>query len=184
MMLLCLRGTPVLYQGDEIGLEDQPVGRDDLRDPLGVLYWPAYAGRDAMRTPMPWRAGAGGGFTEPGTRPWLPLDDPGACNVEDQRHDERSVLLLTRDLIALRRRTPDLRQGGYETMDAPAGVWAWWRGAAVTVVLNLGDDLVTVGGVEGVIRIATDRVRDGELVGGSLELYPWQGVVIEQVSPA
>jgi hypothetical protein len=69
-------------------------------------------------------------------------------------------------------------------MDAPAGVWAWWRGAAVTVVLNLGDDLVTVGGVEGVIRIATDRVRDGELVGGSLELYPWQGVVIEQVSPA
>ncbi len=55
LLLLCLRGTPVLYQGDEIGLGDVVVAEEDLRDPLGVRYWPHYAGRDGMRTPMPWR---------------------------------------------------------------------------------------------------------------------------------
>ena len=53
-MLLTLRGTPVLYQGDEIGLGDVDVPQDRLRDPMGVRYWPHYAGRDAMRTPMHW----------------------------------------------------------------------------------------------------------------------------------
>jgi len=66
LMLLCLRGTPVLYQGDEIGQEDVDVPHELMRDPLGVLYWPAYAGRDAMRTPLPWRDAEGGGFTDPG----------------------------------------------------------------------------------------------------------------------
>ena len=51
LMLLCLRGTPVLYQGDEIGLGDVAVAQEDLRDPLGVRYWPHYAGRDGMRHP-------------------------------------------------------------------------------------------------------------------------------------
>ena len=62
LMLLCLRGTPVLYQGDEIGLGDVALAREDLRDPLGVRYWPYYAGRDAGRTPMQWRPGHGGGL--------------------------------------------------------------------------------------------------------------------------
>jgi alpha-glucosidase len=90
LMLLSLRGTPVLYQGDEIGLGDIPVAHEDMRDPLGVLYWPAYAGRDAMRTPMPWRQGPGGGFTAPGTRPWLPMGPTGEHNVEQQRSDPRA----------------------------------------------------------------------------------------------
>ena len=57
VMLLTLRGTPVLYQGDEIGLGDVPVAKEQLRDPLGVRYWPHYAGRDPMRTPMHWSDG-------------------------------------------------------------------------------------------------------------------------------
>src|SRR5471030_429571 len=108
MMLLALRGTPVLYQGDEIGLGDVTVARERLRDPLGVRYWPAYAGRDAMRTPMPWSDVAGSGFTEPGTTPWLPVGDPAAGSVDGQRADPESVLTLTRDLIALRRQNRDL----------------------------------------------------------------------------
>ena len=133
-MLLCLRGTPVLYQGDEIGLGDWPVAHEDMRDPLGVRYFPAYAGRDAMRTPMPWRAGPGGGFTDPGTRPWLPLGDPSACNVEDQRSDPGRCSASARDLIALRRRTPELQTGAYRsrwrhpTGSGPGAgdVDSWW----------------------------------------------------------
>ena len=183
VVLLCLRGTPVLYQGDEIGLGDVPVARDDLRDPLGVRYWPAYAGRDAMRTPMPWRNMPGGGFTEPGTRPWLPLGDVAGCNVEDQRADPGSVLTLARDLIALRRQSGALQTGRYETIEAPDGVWAWRRGDGVVVVLNLSDDDATVDAVHGRVRIGTDRDRDGRPVRGKLRLLGWEGVVIETAQP-
>ena len=79
VMLFGLRGTPVLYQGDEIGQGDTAVEPPDLRDPLGVRYWPAYAGRDAGRTPMQWS-------DEPGRR----IHDT-ACHTvaADRRHHER-----------------------------------------------------------------------------------------------
>ncbi len=120
LMLLTLRGTPVLYQGDEIGLGDTTLEQPDLRDPLGVRYWPAYAGRDAMRTPMHWRKGPGGGFTDAGVRPWLPMGDT-ACNVEDQREDPSSILNLARDLLARRAATPDLCLGAYSRAARPGG---------------------------------------------------------------
>jgi alpha-glucosidase len=179
VMLLTLRGTPVLYQGDEIGLGDVAVAREQLRDPLGVKYWPAYAGRDAMRTPMHWRNAPGGGFTEPGVTPWLPIGDTGTCNVESQRADPDSVLTLARDLIALRRRNEDLRVGAYSTLPAPEGVWAWRRGSRFTVVLNMSESDIELSGVTGAIRVATDRTRDGEKVGGALCLRAWDAVVIE-----
>jgi alpha-glucosidase len=179
LMLLCLRGTPVLYQGDEIGLGDSPVAKDDLRDPLGVRYWPAYAGRDAMRTPMPWRDVPGGGFTDRQTRPWLPLGPTKDCNVEQQRSDPGSMLTLARDLIALRRLTPALRGGSYETMAAPEGAWAWRRGDGIVVVLNMNEHSVTLHKTRGVIRVGTDRARDGESLDGPLTLRSWEGVVVE-----
>jgi len=182
LMLLCLRGTPVLYQGDEIGLCDSPVDKDDLRDPLGVRYWPAYAGRDAMRTPMPWREGPGGGFTEPGTRPWLPLGPTARCNVEQQRSDPGSMLVLTRDLIALRRTHPELQTGRYETVSAPDGVWAWRRGDGVAVALNMSDRVVDLDGTAGRVCISTHRARDGRAFDDRLTLRGWEGVVAE-ISP-
>ena len=120
MMLLTLRGTPVLYEGDEIGLEDTSIEHEDVLDPVGLRFWPAYKGRDPERNPMPWRPGAGGGFTEPGVRTWLPMGDPGHSNVADQRSDPDSVLNFVRDLIALRRATPDLQAGG-STSSARSG---------------------------------------------------------------
>jgi alpha-glucosidase len=179
VMLLGLRGTPVLYQGDEIGLEDVPVAHEDMRDPLGVRYWPAYAGRDAMRTPMPWRDGPGGGFTDPGTRPWLPVGPTREHNVEGQRADPGSILSLAHDLIALRRRTPELQTGGYETMAAPQGVWAWRRGDRMMVALNLSDDDGTLPAPSGHICIATDRSRDGEPFDETLLVRAWEGVIAE-----
>jgi alpha-glucosidase len=180
LLLLCLRGTPVLYQGDEIGLGDVAVAREDLRDPLGVRYWPAYAGRDGMRTPMPWRNAPGGGFTEPGVRPWLPFGDLAACNVEDQRGDPDSLLHLTRDLLALRRRTPDLGSGAYRSVEATPGTWAWNRGDRTLVAVNLTDGPGSVDRVTGSVLLGTDRHRDGDGVTGTLQLRGWEGVVVDR----
>ncbi len=82
-----------------------------------------------------------------------------------------------RDLIALRRATPDLTAGAYATLPAPAGAWAWARGDGHAVAVNLSDAPVVVDGVAGRIAIATDRARDGEPVDG-LALGPWAAAVV------
>jgi alpha-glucosidase len=177
MMLLTLRGTPVLYEGDEIGLEDTRIEREDVLDPVGLRFWPAYKGRDPERNPMPWTPGAGGGFTEPGVRTWLPMGDPAHSNVEEQRSDPGSVLNFVRDLIALRRSTPDLQVGDSINLIAPDGCWAWRRGRSVTVVLNMSDAEADVEGVKGRIAACTDGRRDGEAV-DALTLAGWTGAIV------
>ena len=180
MMLLLLRGTPVLYQGDEIGLGDVAVPHEQMRDPLGVRYWPAYAGRDAMRSPMHWSDAPGGGFAAAGVAPWLPLGDTAACNVDAQRADPGSILTFARDLISLRKHNRDLGTGSYATIPAPAGVWAWQRGSQFVVVANLSDDSCELTGIAGRVLLATDRARDHEAVSETLRVAPWEGLVVER----
>jgi alpha-glucosidase len=183
MMLLGLRGTAVLYQGDEIGLRDVAVAPPDLRDPLGVKYWPAYAGRDAGRTPMPWSGEPGAGFTAAEVRPWLPIGST-ERNVADQVGDAESLLVFVRDVIDFRRQIPDLSLGAYERLPAADGVWAWRRGARHAIVVRLADGAAVVDGIDGRVVIATDRGRDGEVVDGSLALHGWDGCVVELSAPA
>lgn len=184
LMLLTLKGTPVLYQGDEIGMTDVPLQREQLLDPVGMRFWPAYAGRDPVRTPMQWKDAPGAGFTSPGVEPWLPIGDLRAVNVEAQRDDRGSLLWLAHDLIALRRESPDLQRGSYRPVDAPEGIWAWRRGEATTVLLNLSGSRAKVEGVSGQVAISTDRGRDPKVAGGSVGLSPWEGLVLVAQAPA
>jgi alpha-glucosidase len=180
MMLLTLRGTPVLYFGDEIGVVDTRLTKEDLRDPVGVRYWPAHAGRDPERTPMPWSNTPSAGFTGANVTPWLPFGDVAAANVDDQRADPESILNLTRDLLALRRATPALHSGPYRSLPSPEGMWAWARDPGVSVALNLSDTSATVSGISGALALCTSRSRDAENVGRyGLTLAPWQGAVID-----
>jgi len=181
LMLLTLRGTPVLYQGDEIGLADVELTREEIRDPVGLRYWPAYKGRDAARTPMPWTAGANGGFTAPEVTPWLPLGDTTTCNVEVQREKPGSVLTFVRDVIALRRRSVDLVSGDYRSAPSPDHTWVWRRGSGTVIALNLSDSPTRVGlpGADYAVAISTERERDGAIVEGGVDLGPWEGVVFE-----
>ncbi len=179
LMLLSLRGTPVLYQGDEIGMANVAVAREDLRDPLGVRFYPYYEGRDAGRTPMQWSDTTGGGFTG-ADRPWLPLGDVAAANVAAQRDDPDSVLALCRDLIAFRRRHPEFSAGDYASLPAPEGAWAWARGERHVVVLNMSGGEVGLDGTAGTVRVCTDRARGHEVVDGPLQLAPFQGMIIER----
>jgi len=122
-LLLTLPGSAILYQGDEIALEDGEVPADrilDLADPP----------RDSERTPMPWTR-KGDEWREP----WLPLTNT-ARNVEEQRADANSTLHYVRDLIARRKQFSD---SSYETLKSAKGIWAYRRGSS-TCVLNLTDD--------------------------------------------
>jgi alpha-glucosidase len=164
LMLLTLRGTPVLYYGDELALADGHVSTDRVRDI-------ADPSRDPGRTPMPWRPE--GGWKDP----WLPLEDP-SRNVDAQSSDPASTLHFTRDLIALRRRLPDLRTGAYQELSSAAGAWAWRRGERTSMAVNLGSGPVDVEGIEGTVLLATDRRREGELVSGRLQLEAAEGVAV------
>jgi alpha-glucosidase len=178
LILLMLRGTPFLYQGDEIGLTDGPIAQSDLRDAVGIRYWPYYKGRDAERTPMPWSDRPGGGFTEAGVRTWLPIADPAQCNVATQQDDPDSVLAFTRRAIARRAGSDDLAVGSYRSLPSPAGTWAFQRGAGTVVVLNMSDSPQEFDGITGSIPLATDRAREGSSPRGGLSLAPWSGVVV------
>jgi alpha-glucosidase len=177
VLLLTLRGTPLLYYGDEIGMREFEIPRERLRDPVGIRHWPDDKGRDRSRTPMQWTSS--GGFTTDGVEPWLPMGDAGARNVEDQRTDPGSMLHLCRDLIALRKAHRDLGTGTYEALDTPAGVWAWRRGGRTVVALNHAERTATLSLGEATILIGTDRRRDGERVDAEMTLDPWEAVVVE-----
>jgi alpha-glucosidase len=178
LIVLTLRGTPFLYQGDEIGLTDGSIQREDVLDAVGARFWPYYKGRDAERTPMPWAPGPGGGFTDPAVRPWLPLGDPAACNVADQEADPDSVLSFCRRVIAARTASEDLAVGPYGSLPAPAGAWAYARGDGATVLANLSDAPASFDGVAGSVQVATDRALEGSAVEGALTLPAWSGAVI------
>jgi alpha-glucosidase len=165
--LLSLRGAYILYQGDETGLETVDVPPERLRD---------MAGRDPGRTPMVWTDEEGAGFTEPGVEPWLPIGDR-SRNVAALRGDPNSILTLTRDLIALRKHRL-LLTGAYEAVTAPAGVWAFRREGGALVAANLGEAAAVLEGVTGAIVICSDRLRDDEVVEGTLELGPREAVIV------
>jgi alpha-glucosidase len=178
LILLTLRGTPFLYQGDEIGLTDGPIAQSDLRDAVGIRYWPYYKGRDAARTPMPWSPGPGGGFTRPGVATWLPMADPAQCNVAVQEDDPDSVLAFTRRAIARRAGSDDLAVGSYRSLASPAETWVFERGRGAVVALAMSDSPQEFGGLEGSIVLATDRTLEGTAAADRLTLAPWSGVVV------
>jgi alpha-glucosidase len=101
-LLLTQRGTPFIYYGDEIGMQNAYIPRDEIQDPPGKRYWPIYRGRDPERTPMQWDAGPDAGFTT-GTS-WLRVhDDYPSRNVAAQAADPESVLAFYQRLLHLRR---------------------------------------------------------------------------------
>lgn len=112
-LLLYIRGTPVLYYGDELGLPEATLTRGQIRDPAGRIAWPLYKGRDGARTPMPWDNSFGAGFsTSPEIVSWLPIPtEHRALNVADSLKDEHSLLNVYRQALAIREQYKALQLG-------------------------------------------------------------------------
>ncbi|MCR9211463.1 MAG: alpha-amylase family glycosyl hydrolase, partial [bacterium] len=112
MLLLTLRGTPTLYQGDEIGIGEVPIPRDRIRDPQHLLQPELNIGRDRSRTPMPWDDSPSAGFSP--AEPWLPLNpDSRRRNIATQEREPNSLLYLYKALLSLRRRQAALSIGNF-----------------------------------------------------------------------
>ncbi|WP_292089525.1 alpha-amylase family glycosyl hydrolase, partial [Mesorhizobium sp.] len=126
-LLSCLRGSICLYQGEELGLEEAELAYEDLRDPLGVRFWPGVKGRDGCRTPMVWEAGAEiGGFSA--GKPWLPVPPSHRARAVDvQEGEDGSVLAAYRSMLALRKRHPALIAGSIRFLEAEGDVLAFIR---------------------------------------------------------
>jgi alpha-glucosidase len=127
LVLATLPGTTVLYYGDEIGMADVDVP-PSLRRDTATLDRGTNDNRDRARTPMPWDASPGQGFTTPGATPWLPMATQ-PRNVADQRADPGSVLWLCKRLLALRRAELGGGIADYSQLPAAEGVWAYRVGS-------------------------------------------------------
>lgn len=121
-----------------------------------------------------------GGFSDGGVEPWLPMGDARSRNVADQRDDPASFLSFCRDLIGVRRDREDLRSGSYEALGSPEGVWAWRRGSGTMVIVNHGDEAMTLPTQSGTVLIDTRRQRTGEQVEGPLRLEPWEALILDE----
>jgi alpha-glucosidase len=141
-LLVTLKGTTLIYQGEELGLPQGALPRHLLRDPVGDLYWPYDGGRDGCRTPMPWTEGPNMGFTA--GDPWLPLAaEHRGLSVAAQEADPESTLNFARAVIGLRKSEPALTLGGIEFLETAAPLIAFIRrhgDTSIACVFNLSSD--------------------------------------------
>jgi alpha-glucosidase len=144
LLLLSLRGNPIIYQGEELGLPQGEVAFEDLQDPEAIANWPHTLGRDGARTPMPWQASAPQAGFSSANRTWLKLDPAHAgFAVDRQAADLGSTLAYTRQLLHLRRQHSALVSGDITLLDTPEAVLAFIReadGERVLCAFNLGDE--------------------------------------------
>ena len=145
-MQLSLKGTPCLYQGDELALTEADLPYEVLQDPVGLTFWPEMKGRDGCRTPIPWDATqANAGFSA--GKPWLPVPaEHAAQSVAQQLQQPESALNFARHFIPWRKKIAQLTRGDIFFYDAPDSVLALRRDLAgypsVLVVLNLSSNAV------------------------------------------
>jgi len=179
VMLTMLPGLPFLYQGSELGMEDVPVAKDALQDPVALRNDNTIDGRDPCRTPIPWDDGANFGFTTTEGTPWLPMSDYHLSEtVKGQLGDPFSSLERHRRLLSVRRQL-DLGQEPLEWLTAPPeNVLAFRRGSTV-VAVNVGESLakLTISGGPWAIVYSTRTERTSEWFDAEVELHPNEALI-------
>ena len=183
VLLLTLRGTPTMYYGDELGMEDARVPTDEVRDPAELRQPGLGLGRDPERAPMLWSGAENAGFTAAGVKTWLPLSwGWQGWTVEGEDQDGGSLLCLYRRLLKLRRQMPALHAGEISEVTAEDGVLRYMRVAGevrVAVVLNMTGEWRSAGEVAGTVLVSALRELEGERVQGERWLRGGDALVVE-----
>jgi len=176
LLLVCLRGNVILYQGEELGLIQVDIPFEKLHDPEAVANWPLTLSRDGARTPMPWSSSeTHGGFCS--AEPWLPLGEENmACAVDIQRADPGSLLNATRAAIALRGAHPALHHGRVRSCRADGDLLDLVReceGETIRCLFNLGAETIPLAAGEGRVLTAVNGA-------GRERLPPYAALVMEE----
>ncbi|MFC3284989.1 alpha-glucosidase [Litchfieldella rifensis] len=179
-MLLSLRGSVCLYQGEELGLPEAEVPFECIQDPYGKALWPEFKGRDGCRTPMPWRQAPLAGFSE--AEPWLPIEKRHLpLAVETQQDDPASTLNAVRRLLTFRGRHPALFDGDLVLVDLGEDLLGFIRdghGERLLCAFNLtGEALVTTLPEHG--RLLDGHGFQATLEGRRLTLPPYQAAYLQ-----
>lgn len=180
VLLLCLRGSVCLYQGEELALPEAELAFEDLRDPYGIEFWPEFKGRDGCRTPMVWEAdNHSGGFS--GGTPWLPVTAPHLGRaVALQEQDAGSVLHHYRQALAFRAAHSALRMGAMTALHADGDLVTFRREGdeVLFCAFNLGPDEMHCGLPEGSwqsVAAELGAVAAGE---NDIVLGPWDFCIL------
>lgn len=175
-LLLSLRGSASIYQGEELGLPEAEVPFERLQDPYGLAFWPEFKGRDGCRTPMPWLAGqAHAGFTH--GQPWLPVSEAHLpLAIDRQTGDPRSMLAFSRALLRWRRGQPLLHTGAMTFFDAPEPLLWFERregDRALQAVFNLSAEPAELALRQPLAAPAGSPFDGAQLDGRTLSLPPF-----------
>jgi alpha-glucosidase len=180
-MLMSLRGSVCLYQGEELGLPEADVPFEDLQDPYGIEFWPEYKGRDGCRTPMVWNSTEQAGFST--AKPWLPVDHRHlSLSVDTQEHQKDSTLQTVRQFIKWRQQQPALVQGEMELVSDTGDAFLFTRQCkeqSLLVAINMTGDELTVPYRGDVKSVLTGHGFSGRYEDGAIVLPPYQALFAE-----
>ena len=180
MLLMCLRGSICIYQGEELGLTEAELDEVDVRDPYGIEFWPKFKGRDGCRTPMVWeKSKKNAGFSE--TEPWLPIpDNHYEYSAIDQVRESDSLLNHYRHIIALRRSYPALQTGSIEQIKSENGIVSFKRclgNDIVYCIFNVSDTKKTMHRPLGTWNIVAGNISTIDKNVDNIELSAWEFII-------
>lgn len=172
-LILSLRGSVCLYQGEELGLTEADIKFEELQDPYGIQFWPSFKGRDGCRTPMVWESEKNhAGFTS--AKPWLPISTTHSqIAVSEQEKDVASLLVHYKEVLRFRSKHPALSKGSIRFLDNVEGALIFERtlgDTTILVAINMSDREIVVGvGGDSFETLAGERFG-GVMLGDSLLL--------------
>jgi alpha-glucosidase len=185
MLLLTLRGTPTLYYGDELGMEDVSIPPDRVQDPAEKNEPGKGRGRDPERTPMLWLNAPNAGFAPPNAQPWLPLSpDWQTRNAAAQQADSRSMLTLYARLLQLRRAEEALHGGAITDIETDGPVLKYRRceqhgPKKFQLLLNLSADIAKTHCASGTVILTTLLDGEGAHIDGEVTLEAGEGLLVQ-----
>lgn len=190
-----LRGIPVTYYGEEIGMSDMYISGRIAKDPIGKQFkWlpefvlnnlNLFVNRDRCRTPMQWDDNANAGFSKPGVYPWLPIhQNYTQVNVRSEADDEESLLNIYKDLLRIRRESKAIQEGRIDIIDCPGiedQVLAFTRQSEQEIVLVL----INLSGSDCTFNNKTECKQAVFQIGGYMQssegdirINPWSGLIL------